>query len=439
MRQNCGFINNAAFLKELIRDYLNKHKKMFNEQYGYYKCDLSIDESDVNAVFARLFVLSYGDVAYSRENLKNSPIVSSRYDYVESILGEVSEESDKDIRESRDSHIRYNSARLIQYHNAEIEILNELNTQFPFIPSSAGKAIYHDKANFELLDDPNKEFRIVELIKNGKIKTAPLRTVAEAFAKIDSYYEKVKKLGELETNIQQKLQYIHKWINLYRMENKLHLSLVADFAAYCDDKKYKISVSEKEDGDYEIFVEGEMALWKEKLNIENLVCMYNTISKTVSDESGQGTSGMSEYHWWLPDDNTMLKYFNCKDRADLKYIIDTQYYRRILYHETVFTLRGLASHYFYAFMNGNETAVDFMYHFCKEDYPLIETHKPYALYKRADSKKNEEKIITQSAVTDIAKNFLIYFSYQNNMIPMEEIQNDIQKNTNAKYNKNSKK
>lgn len=40
MRQNCGFINNAAFLKELIRDYLNKHKKMFNEQYGYYKCDL---------------------------------------------------------------------------------------------------------------------------------------------------------------------------------------------------------------------------------------------------------------------------------------------------------------------------------------------------------------------------------------------------------------
>ena len=250
------------------------------------------------------------------------------------------------------------------------------------------------------------------------------------------YYENAKEGDEQEKNIQQKFEYIHKWIHLYRMESKLHLSLVADFATYCDEKRIKINVSEKEDRDYEISMDGDMLLWEDKLDIDNPVKMFKTIIEVASDESGRESKWVSEYYWWLPDDTMMFKYFDCRDREDLQFIIHTQYYRRKLYTMTVSSLKGYAKGIFYDFMSGDETAVDFMYHFCKEAYPLIETHKPYTLYKKADSKKKDGKIITRSEVTDIARNFLIYFCYKDNIIPMEEIQNENQKKMNRKYNKN---
>jgi len=74
-------------------------------------------------------------------------------------------------------------------------------------------------------------------------------------------------------------------------------------------------------------------------------------------------------------------------------------------------------------------AIDVMYKFCKETFPIIETHqnsKLYTIKDKSNIKKNEKYI-------KIVKRFMSLFCYEKNKIPMKDIADSIHKILNEKH------
>ena len=397
-------------------------------------------EDYVNSVIARLFVLSYGRIHDLAETKDKNDIRVSRYQWVaEQLASDISSEIDfkQDSDEDTDpdfdpensirEKLRYSSDKRTAYHSLELKELGYTEDQSVNTPKKHG-AIYFDRANFEQLYNKDGTFEIVDYIINGRIPRIDHTLLANVFYKVDQYYDSSKLLsaGD-EDQLNNKITYIARWVNLYRMETKLHITWISKVTEFFVDNKYVLKkVSAKENGEtgYRIVSDNKLPWQEYKLDIYNL----STVQSTIKTDYGN----LMECWYDIPYYKSVPEYFgtNSKDQFE-KYLSKIELLRAVL-SGTSSSLMEYAYKIFLPFLYGSDEAIEIMYTFCKDSLPLIESHKKSKLYHK-DKKSNE--IVKNEKYIKVAQNFMTLFYYEKNIIPMKEFADTVQKQVNKKHSK----
>lgn len=427
------FQTNLDKLKNDIRLKLNENVEIIRRTKNYYyKVTESELEFYVHAVLARLFALTYGKIYDLQEKTASDDVRVNRYQWMQEQLS--SEESSNgsantDQEDSIRSKIRYLTDKRTQYHFAELEALDRTDIIALQQPDNKRRAIYYDRANFELLDDRDDTFKIIDYIITEKIKTIDHNLLAEAFYKIDKYYNDAKELALKEANTADMTLYIAKWVNMYRLESKLHITWIEKVAEFFVENNYtlrKIKTNNTSGERIEIVANDKLALGELKLNIDNLTFVFGTLTNN--------NNNFIESWYDIPYYSSTRPYFECTSEQQFDKVIERYLYIRGFLTNTCTSLLSSAREVFEPFIYGSTDAIEVMYKFCKETFPLIETHQNCNLYKIKNT-NNIVKITKNEKYIKAARNFMVLFFYKKNIIPMKDIAANVQKNMNKKHSK----
>lgn len=298
-------------------------------------------------ILARLFVLSLGDIESSKtmhDNLHN------RY-YVQENKN-ANEEADIKTLRRYEEKLRHGHNAFLEYYGLDnAYLIKEENLR------RIGRT--YDNANLELIlskiNSPRNDL-LHFLIKNMITDSNKVsdKEFVDAYKSFDQKYEDAKKCSD-------KLQYITKWIDFCRMETKYHFSLIPQIADYMSEHK-------------NMPLDGFVNFWGSYIEEGKPIEAYQLL----------------RYHMYID-------YFKKDCSADMaQYVLQ----ERAISSAVCSKFRNVATEVFMPFYDGDSKAIDEMYKFCHDTYPIIELHNTSNFYLSDGKKLNRPKIKCARKIID---------------------------------------
>jgi len=337
-------------LKNDIRNKLHEKIMMFQIlQNRCYNITDSEFEHYVNAVFARLFVLSYGRIFDMEEKSTSNDVRVNLYQWMKEQFppDNANGGANTDLVDSVRSKIRYQMDKRVQYHLRELEILNSHDLIEEQTSEHERGAKYYSRADFELLDDRDDTFRIIDYIITRRIKEIDHSQLAEAFYKIDQYYNNAKAIASLEGDTYNMTRYIAKWVNIYRMETSIYITLIEKIAEFFVENGIKLEIKKTNNtsgNKIEIVANNKLVLSDMKLNIMNLTVVF----------SGLDINNYNLLEAWhdIPYFTSVKPYFGCTSEEQFFEIRQDYLIIRAILSQVVTALLSSANEVFEAFKYG---------------------------------------------------------------------------------------
>ena len=309
-------------------------------------------------IIARLFVLSLQDIEKDKpmfDNIHNKHKIccedNGKY-FNASKTGDVYESELKTLRRF-EKKLRQGHETNLKYYDIE----NTYSVEKDINLRRRGRT--YDSANLELIfstinNSPRK--LLLYLIKNMLTDSNKVSDTnfVEAYDAFDDEYESAKKCND-------KMQYIIKWIDFCRMETKCHFSLIPQIADYMSKHK--------------------------NMPLNSIVNFWGTgyIKKGVPIEAYQ----ILRYEGYI-------RYFeeSCSEEMAQEVLNE-----RIVSSIVCSKYREKANETFRPFYEGSVSAIDEMYVFCHDIFPVIELHNSSGFYL-SDGKINRPKIKCARKIID---------------------------------------
>ncbi len=328
--------------------YSNIEQSLFgfypNLKYGRHT------ELYINEIIARLFVKVYG--LYPTTNI-------NEYLTEQSLHNDGINSTDENI-------IKMMRRKEKESLNAINKLITTLNSEGHNIclnqtsRNSGEKSIPKDKANlimvdtmlmhpFEDVKNSDGTFRkkqvdaFIDIIKKDtSSNNLPSSNIESAFKQIDDFYEETKKLNN-------KKEYIDRWVNFHRMETRLSVSLIneiADYMIYNDIKEFPS----------EIF--------------KIAFCWQTVKFNHFSGQDIYEPIAILRYNKYIQN------YFSDKFTEEQK---DNLFFTRMKQAALVDIHYDFAKKVFHSYFNdkNNENDVEAIYDFCRTKYPIIDLHTTY--------------------------------------------------------------
>lgn len=280
-------------------------------------------------------------------------------------IEELIEREKKDKRDNnnfRKIQRREEKIRLIMENYQKYLSQNGFNTSRISYMSTEQTGRFYDLANLEFISQRlviDKPFDLYDMVVSGRIcnsKKVDSITLADAYEVLNSQYAKAK-------NTEDKMEYIVKWINFYRMEMSMRYSLI-----------YKIADYISQHGLVKDFALLRMTdVWGVRtLGKDNFICPPFQI---------------------LRHEKFIEPYFSAQTEEELSRVIEYAEKERILENIMVKEVVDEAERFFFHFRNLDESAIEKTYLFCKNEYPIIENYVPATLNLKEDTTKVDVKKI----------------------------------------------
>jgi len=410
---------------------IGEAQRLWSEHKIYFAFTESELKFCVDAVLARLFVLSYGAEYDYKGTAEIKTARSNVYQWTKKKMDEDDMYcgASSDLKDSIEGQLRYNLEKKKRYHYKELEFLGREDLIEIQSAERERGAKNYDLANFELIGDRDDTFKINDYITNERIKTIDHKLLAEAFFQIDKYYDDAKEMISGEVDVDDKILYIAKWVNMYRMEVTLHITWIEKIAEYLVENKYplkKIKTDNTNGERIEIKADEKMPLGMKKLNIDSLSLLFGTI------KIGEGSPVEAWYD--IPYYTSIKWYFDCVSEHQFDNNFEKYLNMRMILNGTVGSLLKAAHRVFTSYIYGVPEAIEIMFQFCKETFPIIEMHQNSKIYKTGKTGRKYE-ISKNEKYVKAARNFMVLFYYEKNIVPMAEMAAEVQKEVNSKHSK----
>lgn len=213
---------------------------------------------------------------------------------------------------------------------------------------------FYDLANLEFIYQRciiAKPFDLYDMVISGRIcdsKHVSSEILADGYETLNSQYEQAK-------NTKDMMDYIVKWINLYRMETAMRYSLIFKIADYISNNEpiKDFALLRMTDVWGVRYFEGESDFSKEK--------------------------NISQPFQILRHEKFIKPYFSAQTEEELSFVIEQAKKERILESILLKAVEDEAKDFFIKFRNEDELAILKIYLFCKYEYPIIENFTPLSL------------------------------------------------------------
>lgn len=323
---------NLKFLKNEIIEYLKQ-----------YSCYVFLDDDEkidllANEIIARLFVLSF----------RNTPKQSFANNNSNSFFEEKMNITNHKEEAGYDSELRkfYRSEeRWRNLHNKEISLFKSHNITLPKQEELKSKHTgrSYDTANLNLIYNSSQTYylTLLELTISGRIcdyKKVSVERFVQAYNDFDGMYEQAK-------GCEDKIEYIIKWVDIFRLETDFPFSLIYELAD-------SISNGKNKDIPYDMMC-----------NIWGTI-LYN----------GKPYQAYQILRY--------KKYINPFIKSDTNYeklCIDSLFERQFETKVCTDFLK-ISNAVFMQFFKSNNDFINDIYDFCKKNYPIIESHNASDFY-----------------------------------------------------------
>lgn len=340
-------IMNLKFIKNEIIEYL--------KQYSFY--DFLNDDEKIdlfaNEVIARLFVLSFRNIPKQSFLNKNS----------NTFFCEKMGIKNHKEKESYDSEIRrfYRSEeRWRNLHNKEISLFESHNITLPkqeeLKSKHAGRS--YDTANLNLIYNSSQTYylTLLELTISGRIcnyKKVSVERFVQAYNDFDDMYEQAKKCKD-------KIEYIIKWVDIFRLETTFPFSLIyelADSISNCKNKNIPYDM------------------------------MYNIWGTILYNGKPYQAYQILRYRKYI---KPFLESDANYEKTCIDSLLERQFETKVCSN-----FLKIFNAVFLQFFKSNNDFINDIYDFCKKNYPIIESHNISGFYI---TKENGERILDKSKV-----------------------------------------
>ncbi len=354
---------NLFRLSDLIRTLIVK--------LNVYKDDRIDCDLFVNEIIAYLFLVFYGQKKDSNMHKyqieKDLYVVNQvRYSDKEISVGGDADVGRVDRNREREVYLRFGNEK----HK---EFARSLGVDVP--KSDSIKCIHqvksYDRANMIMIDEQvnhdiitkgdthKQKYTLFDLLLSKDICNSHSVTateIAEAYGHFNETYAHAREIKNFQ-------YYVDHWVNFYRLESRMSYSLINKIA------DYMLSNSINE------FPENTA-----------LADMYWKPTIFVFPMKIRVTDSWSvlRYQSWIPE------YFKKSNER----IVDTEARSiRILELTLLNLVSSVAKKAFKPYFENDTLALRYMYEFCKNEYPIIESHDPISLYLDGENKElNHKKI-----------------------------------------------
>lgn len=217
---------------------------------------------------------------------------------------------------------------------------------------SQQKGRYYDKAMLEFFSwylNIEKEHNLILLTIDNRIcssKSVSSLKFAEAFRLYDQKYEESK--AKANPTQYEKLDYIFKWMNFYRIESYFHFSLISELSErFLETKK-----------DY--ILPHLNKIWGAGIGTKNRLAPAYQILR---------------YRKYI------APVFSTDGEEDLSKLISIVLEERGIEDLLIYGIENRRTDLFENFYKQNKFSIDEVYNFCLNDYPIIENHKNSLFYE----------------------------------------------------------
>ena len=329
--------------------YRVKHFKKINES----NCQRNLANEIVANLLERSLVYSE-DTKSAFDNLLHYFKINS-----ESLLKNINNPNGDDLEEPGLARLRRYEKRIREMYENITNISDAVRNHRPLLSymKSQQKGRYYDKSLLEFLSwnfDIGMEYNLILLTLEGRInkskKTSSL-TFAEAFRLYDQKYEEAK--AKKNPSPIDKLEYIFKWINFYRIESYFHFSLIAELSE-------------------------QFSETKKDFILPHLNKIFG---------SGIGTKNrIVPAYQILRNEKYVTSIFSVKNEDELSNLISLIFEEREVEDLLIYAIEDRITKLFEKFYKQDKMSINEIYNFCLKDYPIIENHKKSGFYK--DYKKS---------------------------------------------------
>lgn len=270
------------------------------------------------------------------------------------ILKDIDNPEGNDIIEPALVRLRRFEKRFREDYEKARELSLSLRMHRPYIShmKSQQKGRYYDKAMLEFFSwylNIEREHNLILLTIDNRIsksKNVTSLQIAEAFRLYDQKYEESK--AKPNPTQEDKIDYILKWINFYRVESYFHFSLISELS--------------------ERFLET-----KKDYILPHLNKIWGT---------GIGTKNrLAPAYQILRYRKYVEPIFSTNGEEDLSELLSVVFEERGIEDLLIYGIENRRTDLFKNFYEQNEFSIDEVYNFCLNDYPIIENHKNSSFYK----------------------------------------------------------
>lgn len=343
---------NLEFLKNEIIEYLKQ-----------YSCYVFLDDDEkidlfANEVIARLFILSFRNIP------KQSFVNNNSNNFFEEKKN-ISNHKEEAWYDSELRKFYRNEERWRDLHNKEISLFESHNIVLPKQEELKSKHTgrSYDAANLNLIYNSSQTdyLTLLKLTISGRIcnyKKVSVEQFVQAYNDFDDMYEQTKKC-------ENKIEYILKWVDIYRLETDFPFSLIyelADSISNCKNKNIPYDM------------------------------IYNIWGTILYNGKPYQAYQILRYRKYIEP-------FLESDANYEKIYIDSLFERQFE-SKVCSSFLKISNAVFLQFFKNNDDFINDIYDFCKKNYPIIESHKASDFYEIKD---NGEKILNKPKVRNTRK------------------------------------
>lgn len=333
-------------------------------------------------IIARFFARSVYD------NINNSAFAKNILSYINQKVKADAIEYESILKRTR--YVENKLRKGIQNNRLDLADAGVIIPAIPEIKKHIGRP--YDLANLDLMltEGYGYRFDLFHYMMNGSISDSHKvsdEKFAEAYHEYNQKYIDAKQIVPKKTD--DKLLYILKWLDLFRIETAFHFSLISDISEYILDNldhfktRYGVALRQKGDGSS-----------KNSMPYYEFSILWGTIkNKNYSGEAFQ----------ILRHSDQIKRFFEAYEGDDFEKFCSYKIKDRMIESEIINFLLENESEVFKPFFDGKESAIDYMYDFCKNCYPIIENHKDISFYSKNaedDSTLNKPKIKIARQIID---------------------------------------
>jgi len=340
---------NLEFLKNEIKEYLKE-----------YSCYVFLDDDEkidlfANEVIARLFVLSFRNMPEESFIINNS----NKFFEEKTDINSFSQK-DKIWYESELRKFYRNEERWRNLYKQKISLFERNNIILPKPKELKSKHTgrNYDSANLNSIYNSTQTdyLTLLKLTISGRIcnyKKVSVEQFVRSYTDFDNMYEQTKKCND-------KMDYILKWVDIFRLETDFPFSLIYELAD-------SLSNSKNKDIPYDMIY-----------NIWGTI-LYN---------------GKPYQAYQILRYKKYIKPFLESDANYEKICVDSLF-ERVFESKVCSSFLKISNAVFLKFFKNNDDFINDIYSFCKKNYPIIESHNASNFYEIKD---NGEQVLNKQKV-----------------------------------------
>ncbi len=329
-------------------------------------------------IIARLFVLSFDvkrpiidknkQLEYGEMGVDNDDLLTSFVDKEKKFAFDNINSYNTKYYDNRDDTLGLLHRRIKKYLNARENKIKHIleekreNHVIEMMNNRGGRSLDMASLFFISENGCDSTYDLLKLVFDDRIcdsKKASDNTVAEAYTAFDAAYRKAKELSKSE-ELKDKEKYIFRWVNFHRLETEYQLSIIPQIAQAILKSKHT---------------------QERKWNYDDLLGIFG----------GYSYNNLNFYAYQiLTNYNNIELLFSAESVWNISDIVILNYNLRRIETQTVSFFRKYYYDAFDSFLNGNIFAIDEIFRFCVDDYPIIEQHNDSDLY--ISNKLNKPKI-----------------------------------------------